>query len=306
MEANNIHLTLMDTELEGYTLVNRIQSFFIPLIVSYVNKKKEKHVAVYGSSVLKSNFLFFDGFSSHVQMIRDTAGKAQSLIEIYNFYKDLKWYQLFFPSTWVAAFWEGLLNCKAVRNRYRLTKSNLASMLEFSGNGSTILELAAGTAQAMLETMATLKARGIIVYATLVDTDQRSLEEARYLARFLGVEDQIETVVQDLIRYLRVNHNKKHFDVVEMVGIADYLDERQLAFVYHRSNEILKSGGKLITANITNNFEREFTHTVVNWPNMFYREMSHMDQVLRSAGFPMPHVFKEPTGVYVIGVSEKA
>lgn len=295
----------LNSDLEGFGLINRIQLLLIPFIVSFVKRKKEEHFKKTGSYKPKNNFLFFDGFSSHVQSIRDTAGTAAALVGIYNFYPNLRWYHFFFPSTWVAAFWEGLLNCKAVRNRYRLTKSSLLSALEISGNGSRVLELAAGTAQALLETMSLLKSRGIIVYATLVDTNPQSLEEAKALAKFLGVENQIEVVVYNLIHYLKENRDKEKFDVVEMVGISDYLNEKYLAFVYARSNEILKSGGKLITANIADNPEREFTHTVVNWPDMFYREVSHMDDVLRSSGFVNPHVFKEPTEVYVIGVGEK-
>ena len=295
----------LNPELESLTLVNRIQLAIIPFIVAYVKRKKEKHLQETGLPSLNKNFFLFDGFSSHLQLIRNVAGKSRALLEIYNFFPNLRWYDLFLPSTWVSAFWESLLNAKAVRNRYRLTKSTLLGALELKGNGARVLELAAGTSQALLETMSLLKSRGIIVHATLVDTDATSLEEARFLARHLGVEDQIETVVQNLVHYLKENYKNKKFDVVEMVGIADYLNEKYLAFVYETSNKILSDGGKFITANICDNPEKDFIHTVIDWPEMFYRDLVHMDQVLRSSGFT-PTVFKEPAEVYVIGVAEKA
>ena len=220
-------------KLESKTWVNWIQLMVIPSIVSYVKRKKEKHLRETGSHFLFKNFFFFDGFSSHVQLIRSVAGKSRALQEIYNFYPNLRVRDLIFPATWAAAFWEGLLNCKALRNRYRLTKSILLTTLENKGSGASILELAAGTSQALLETMATLKDYGIIVNATLVDIDPVSLNEAKALADYLGIGDQVTTVTQNLVFYLKENREKR-FDVVEMVGIADYLDEKTLSFVYRR------------------------------------------------------------------------
>ena len=294
-----------ESELEGFSFINRIQLFLMPFIVKYVKGKKEKIEKENGAKVLNSNFFFFDGFSAHVKLIRSVAGKSIALQEIYNFYPNFRWFHIFNPGMMIAAFWEGLLNCKAVRNRYRLTKSTLMGVLELKGSGARVLELAAGTSQALLETISILKKRGIIVYATLVDIDATSLEDAKALAKSLGVEDQVETVVQNLVSYLKENYKSKQFDVVEMVGIADYLNEKYLAYVYGMSNKILSIGGKLITANISDNPEKDFTHIVVDWPSMFYRDIAHMDSVLRQTGFFTPHVFKEPAEVYVIGVGEK-
>ena len=291
----------MSPDLESFTLVNWIQVLVMPHITDYVKKKKER----WSKGLRKSNFILFDGLSPHLDLIRSTAGQSRSLLEIYNFFPNLKWYHTFHPSIWISAFWESMLNAKAVRNRYRLTKSTLSSAISLKGDGARILELAAGTSQALLETIASCKKNGIRVFATLVDVSEISLAEARQLALQLGVEDQIETVVQDLVSYLKNNHKTKRFDVIEMVGIADYLSDKTLAFTYSLSYKMLQRGGKLITANIHDNHEKDFVHTVIDWPSMFYRNLAHMRDVLQDAGFTVPHVFKEPTEVYVIGVGQK-
>lgn len=294
----------LGVELEELTWVNRVQLFLMPYITEIVKRKKERQFLKTGQHQLKTNFLLFDG-TPWVMSIRKNAGKAQALTNIYNFFPSWRLIDFLNPVSWLEAFWASVMNCKAVRNRYRYTKSILQSAITLSGKDHVrVLELAAGTSQALLETVASFRSKKIDVYVTLVDIDQSSLDNAMKLAESLGVSDLVTTETQNLFVYLKENRKKVNFDVVEMVGIADYLDDKQSVLVYKLSNQVLVDGGKLITSNISDNPEREFVHTVVDWPDMYYREEKVIHDFLCESGFTKPTVFKEPA-MYVIGVAEK-
>ncbi len=295
--------------LEKFTFVNKIHTLVTPPITSYVKNKKEKHFQKTNSRVLETNFFLFDGLK-RIKIVRENGGKAGALAIIYNFWETVTFFELFLPTSWIEVFWASSLNCKSVRNRYKLIRSILSMAIyrryEINGDKDiNILEVAAGSSQVLIRTIAYMKRKGIIIKAKLIDIDEKSLESARHLAERLGVLDQIETKTQNLFKYFSTEDDRRTFDIIEMVGIADYLTDEQKDFVYGSSYKKLHKNGFLITANISDNPEREFIHTVADWPDMIYRKEEEMVDFVVKAGFTKNLVFKEPLGVYVIAVGEK-
>lgn len=300
---------LSNSFLETFSFLNRIHIFVMPFITAFVKRKKHKHFLKHGHSNLKTNFVLFDGLK-RVRIVRENVGKSGALHVIYNFWETVTFFDYISPASWLEAFWVSMLNCKSVRNRYKLIRSILSMSIYRvnhlnEGREINVLEVAAGSSQVLIKTIAFVKRKGITVRAKLIDIDDKSLETAKRLAEKLGVLDQIETKTQNLFKYFSTEDDGRKFDIVEMVGIADYLTDEQKDFVYGSTYKKLNKGGFFITANISDNPEREFIHTVADWPDMIYREREEMDKFVSSAGFSKRLVFKEPLGVYVVAVGEK-
>ena len=304
-----INEILSNSFLENFSFFNRIHIFVMPFITSFVKRKKHKHFLKHGHSNLKTNFFLFDGLK-RVRIVRENVGKSGALHVIYNFWETVTFFDYISPASWLEAFWFSVLNCKAVRNRYKLVRSILSMSIYRvnhinEGREINVLEVAAGSSQVLIKTIAYVKRKGIIVKAKLIDIDEKSLESAKRLAEKLGVADQIETKTQNLFKYFSTEDDGRSFDIVEMVGIADYLTDEQKDFVYGSTYKKLNKGGFFITANISDNPEREFIHTVADWPDMIYRGRDEMDKFVSGAGFSKRLIFKEPLGVYVVAVGEK-
>ena len=311
VEENNSHIKeiLDGSHLEKHSVLNHIHKIVMPPITSYVKKKKKKHLQKHGHDNLETNFWLFDGLK-RVKIVRENVGKSGALHVIYNFWETVTFFDYISPASWLEAFWVSMLNCKSVRNRYKLIRSILTMSIykmHHLKNGETIeiLEVAAGSSQVLIKTIAFLKKRGIKINAKLIDIDEKSLETAKRLAEKLGISDSIETKVQNLFKYFSTEGDGKKYDIIEMVGIADYLTDEQKYFVYGESNKKLNAGGFLITANISDNPEREFIHTVADWPDMIYRSKEEMEIFIGGSGFNKNLVFTEPLGVYVVAVGEK-
>ncbi len=95
-------------------------------------------------------------------------------------------------------------------------------------------------------------------------------------------------------------------DIVEMVGLMDYLDDKtaieMIGKIYHH----LGQNGSLIFSNINNNQEQRFVEEIVDWFQI-YRHPDQLGELLISGGFGSQHcrIICEPLGIQTIAIGTK-
>lgn len=202
--------------------------------------------------------------------------------------------------------WESnMLNAYAVRNRLKLVKKELKGIVqEKKGHHKVkILSLASGSARAVIEVIAELDDRDVEV--RLVDISRSALCYSKELARKYGVADKItwfRASARDVERFC----NDWNPDIVEMVGLMDYLDSREAVEIITKIHKCLNRNGTLIISNVTNNPERRFVREIANW-DMTYRDPHELCRLLAEGGFNNHHyrIVYEPTLIHAVAIASK-
>lgn len=200
------------------------------------------------------------------------------------------------------------LNSRAVRERKRqaaklITESIVRhSLWEERTDPFRILSLGSGSARADIEAMSQVP-EGINVHGTFLDSDPEALGYSEELARQLGVPAASVTTICGNVFYMGKHLNgSEPFDLIEIVGLFDYLDERAIGFILKHAVSRLKPGGRVLFANIVPNDEAPFVHEVVKWPRMYYRTPEEMAALLGRNGFSLERskLYIAPSGVYAM------
>lgn len=203
-------------------------------------------------------------------------------------------------------------NCRAVRNRLRLVKTLLRFAIfdiRKTRKEITIASLGAGSARAIIETIAELQNRGFDCQFTviLVDVSKNALHYSERLAKEYGIADSVNWIRRCGLLEEFVNNTHEHSpDIVEMVGIMDYFDKITSLDVISQIYDILTPFGVLITANIQNNPEKIFLDRVLEWP-MVHRGPEELAEIMLSAGFEAEdiEIIYEPLQIHGVVVARK-
>lgn len=237
----------------------------------------------------------FDGSCEHVNRIRDHAGKWQSLDTLYNLPAE-RCHPLV-----------NILNIQAIRNRFKLVKFLLKQELLALGEVQKprILEVAAGSAQAVIEVMAEIRQQQPEVQALLLDSDPTALAYAKLLSDRLEIGDRIQTVMGNALRPVGVIDQFQP-NLIEMVGLADYLGDSLLQRLLERFHRWLPTGGILVVGNVTaRNPEQAFIERLYKWPRMVYRSTEDLEKLIRNAGFSAYTIAIEPHNIHALAVAHK-
>lgn len=285
-------------------LLRRIFLVGAYVLVGWVLLKK-RVVSFLTEKMPRTNSLFFDG-SSLVRDVKESAGTWRALDIAYN-YTNVSMTR--FQRDALSHIWLNIRNAKAVRNRLRLVKRILKVVVRSIAfrrkNGEVrILELAAGSAQGLIEVARELRDEGIMLRMLLVDKDPTALAYAEKLALEHGVQAQFE--VAD-VGNGKLESIAEIFqpDIIEVVGLIDYYDDRRSARLFKRIFDLLPPSGVFLTANIMPNPERRILHVLYNWPKMFYRTEKGLISLFQDIGFASQATYKEPLNVYCIGLAYK-
>lgn len=272
------------------------------LITFWVIVKKHVRKTI-GLGNPKTNSLWFDGLGQSCQKVKEGQASWRALDEIYNyrFRKNRGLCGL------ISDFWEGMLNCQAVRNRFKVAKEEIRrAILEFSGQDEVrVISLAAGSAQAVIETVAELSAEGFIpkIKVMLVDVDKTALEYARKLADCYHVENSFLTTEASVACIKKISKNFQPH-IVEMIGLLDYLIDEKAIKLIGKIYQSLPSNGIFLTCNICPNVERSFLRWVVNWP-MVYRRLQQLSSIVVRGGFAKLRLIREPLNIHCLAVARK-
>lgn len=203
------------------------------------------------------------------------------------------------------AFWQNSYNARSVRARGEFVKKAgrlILSKLEDHGkpNPLKIASLGSGSANQLLEGIASTRLNSARSEVTLVDFNAEALKSGEKKAKNLEVNVQLEnkTIGQFLSRT-----SQNHLHLIEMVGIADYLKQHQLKRYLPKIRSKLDQHGLFIGANISSKLESNFAHQVACWPSMYYRTSKELIQFLGEAGFNT--IWMRKCGLYSVWVAQK-
>ncbi len=260
-------------------------------LIVFIVFLKKKILNIFGVSP-KRNSLFFDGLGKTCKFVKDTAGAADSMHEIYNYP---------FKCGIISDFHQGCLNCQAVRNRFRLDKIIIGKLIEALPEKKEvkILSLASGTGQALIELMAKMPNRNI--KALFVDRDNKSHDMALALAEQNFVVNKISFVVDDAFAVEKYYDFKP--DIIEVIGLLEYLMDEEAIELIRKIRGIMVPCGKLVISSIRKNIETRFVTWVIDWP-MVYREPKQLKNLLHAGGFVKVFIDKEPLNIHSIAVAE--
>lgn len=272
------------------------------LIGAYVRTKKFVY-SILGLGHPRTNFWLVDGVSLNSRRVKEGAARWPALDVAYNF-RAGEGVNAF--CRWIDGFWMQIRNAQAVRNRLRIAKRELmraVMSVQRCGEPVRVLSLAAGSAQGVIEMVAQAKLHGIEVRLLLLDIDQSALQYALELARLHGVEEHVDTREGDVLFFDRKVGGFEP-DIVEMLGLADYLETKIVIMLFRKIRRILKPQGFLLTCHVHPNSEVFFLRHVVNW-DMIYRTIGEFKELLIASDFVNSSVITEPHGIHSIAVAQK-
>ncbi len=213
---------------------------------------------------------------------------------------------------WARLFIENIHNSMAVRNRLRVVKSEFGRFmgvrLAEGFQETKVLSVAAGSSRAIMEELAVLNGRGYDrIKLRMVDINREALLDGRKLVAKLGISESVEFIRAHILIFKRYLEDGYKPDFVEIVGLLDYLDEEQITKLLVQVRNHLSKGGEVLFSNIAPNDEEEFTHRIVGWPKMQYRDSQDLLRVATAAGFTPDklRIISEPLGIYNIVSARK-
>ena len=191
------------------------------------------------------------------------------------------------PASYIENFflsiWLGRNNAKAVRNRLRLVKKEIKKMitkLVAENKEVKIVNVASGSARAVLESVDEMSLdKDVELSAVFIDRNHEAISFSqqlagnhKYLASFKWVKDTAEN-------FFKTDGHKMKFNIAELVGLLEYLDDKEATEMFSMLHSTLETGGVLITSNITHNIEKRFISEVLGW-KMIYRSADEFASLL--------------------------
>lgn len=243
------------------------------------------------------NTFWFDGLGTSCRGIKEGVASWKALDIIYKYPK----------GTLADAFWIGMVNAQAVRNRLKIVRCEIYDLAKHIAldreQEVRIFSIACGSAQAVIEVLVLLKQEGILAQVFLTDREQSALDYAWDLAVKNGVEKQVSFAVAKASEVEQLAGEFKP-NIVEMVGLLDYYIHPKAVRLFRRVRNVLATtGGFFITCNVIPNPEMRFLKWVINWV-MVYRSPKELESVADEAGFDKHYLLREPLNVHVVIVAE--
>lgn len=263
---------------------------------------KKKFYQLFKKPLPKINNFWVDGLGLSARKVKNKPASWQAVDEIYNyeFHRSKKLGVL------VDDFWGNIKNCQALRNRFKLVKQEIRrAILRFSNDHKEVrlISLACGSAQAVLETIAELKAKGVIVSAFLIDIDQEALDYAISLAYKLDIADKVQVFKGSVSQVTKLSKKFKP-QIIEMLGLLDYIPQKKAIKLAEKIKQSLEPNGIFITCNIAPNLEMNFVKWVINW-SMIYRKPEELLEIAIEAGFGDFRIIYEPLKIHGLIIAQK-
>jgi hypothetical protein len=237
-----------------------------------------------------TNFLI-DMTAPTIKEVRDGATTHQALDALYMNQKFSSRHGILKGAMEYA--WFRLGNARAVRNRLKLVKKFLRTiilerMTHDSDQKIRIFSLGCGSSRAIIETLYELRKGDQINMdrfdISLLDKAPEALELSRQIIREHNLKEIGFSFIADEVGNFPVHLDGDKIEIIEMVGVLDYLKNRSAIRMFRKINNSLKKEGFFITANIRKNSETSFLNKTIRW-FMIYREPEELMHLLLSAGF---------------------
>lgn len=250
-----------------------------------------------------------DGTCPTVAVLRQGATGWKSMHALYN------WHQL--PETPLHAkflewAWLNSRQAQAIRNRFRLVVKELEeSLKEQHQSGKSkikLYSLAGGSGQSAFEAASRFPdPEKLELY--LLDKDKTALEQSYKLAREdFKLTNKLELLELDVLAASpeELKEHQAAAQVIEMIGLMDYLQEEENIEALTRAFSILEEDGDLITAHIHPNEEKILLEKILEWAPMDYKTPTHFKKILENHPSGKIHQFKtEPHRIHSVARLKK-
>jgi hypothetical protein len=248
-----------------------------------------------------SNSFFVDGLGKKCRMVKEGSASWRALEVLY----DHEPRETGDFGDRLDNFWLRSPNAQAVRNRLKIVTNEINREINRlsqtrQGRPIRIASIACGSARAVFQCVreASLNCRS--VEFLLLDIDPAAIEHALVMAERYGIRDCVRTEILNVFMIGKLEKVLADYkpDIVEMVGLLDYLKDKRAVRIFTAISRALASDGVLITCNVVPNAEARFLKWVVDWP-MIYRTR-HELQVLLEDHFGMLQFLLEPWGIHAV------
>ena len=206
--------------------------------------------------------------------------------------------------------WFNLNNAKALRNRLKLVKKLLNQTVNLKikeGKREIIIySLASGSSRAVIDTVKKFENSNISFCIRLLDKSEDALKVSKDIIENKKIKSNDIKLIKDKVRNFPKYCLDGQPDIIEMVGLLDYLDQKKCLLILKKIYNNLAPDGILITANIRNNKERKFFDKVLSWV-MVYREPDDISNILVESGFKPENVtiYYEPLITHGVAIAKK-
>lgn len=274
-------------------------------LIGWLQMRTIKLLAQLPPKIAQTVFLAFSGRNDDTRVVFNNVTTWKALEVMYTYQERRMKEKVGFGSR----FWENFLdNARSIRNRLTLAKEELSQAIRKIDNDRElvhIVSIGSGSARSVLETIEFFNGKSPQIKALLIDSDQTAIEFSRRLARELDINGYTTRLTGN---FFRLERDAAEFnpDVIELVGLLDYLTDKQAIVLLGKAYRILTIKGYLITGNIAPNIEAPFVTKGINWP-MIYRTPEELQALLIEAGFSAKNVRleQEPLGVHMVAIAQK-
>jgi len=217
-------------------------------------------------------------------------------------------------------FWHHIVSQpKAIRNRVKIIASILKDEIRrlvlvekkrfdtvsVNNNPIQVLTIAGGSARSIVYALHSLvRQQGLNLKVVNVDKDISALRCGEVLVSQYGLSDYFEWIEGNANNLGELVKDRK-FDIIEVVGLIDYLSEERAMKLLNSLKTFLKPDGLFVAANVTHNSEVPFVYKT-GWPRMFYRSPSDFYGLLQKTGFVLRGpILLDPLKVHLIARATK-
>lgn len=206
----------------------------------------------------------------------------------------------------VTYFWQTTSSAKALRNRLKLVRKEVDKAISSMNKKEiAVLNLACGSNMAVIEAAAKYKNDfSIAVFG--VDKNEQAILDAEKLASDFGIGSTFKGCRNTISGFLNENKHLK-FDVIEMVGFLDYVEDDKAIALFNQIYSALKEDGVFITGNVLDNPERRFITDVVGWPRLIFRDGRDLANLISNSEFHdcETRIVNEPQNIHAVVICRK-
>lgn len=253
----------------------------------------------------------FDGLTAN-QVIEKTmpSTKASKIISDYNSYINTPVGNGDIFSVGARDFFKGVVDAKAIR-----TRAETAGMLimehfnkQTSRDNRNLISasLGCGAASPVYKLVKSLEKNPSVNFAKilLVDQDPMALATAHSLSSTEGLQDKIELHLSNLISSPITSYiEPESVDVVDLLGLFEYLPEEYGVALLQTVKEIVKPSGVIIFGNmLASRPQQDFFANVVRWPRLKQRSINDVYGMILKADLDLDKTITRipHEGVYAI------
>lgn len=190
---------------------------------------------------------------------------------------------------------------RASRNRLQMVTQILMDLIsQQSTSGKvTIVGVGAGPGRHVQTSISRLNLTADRITAYLIDLDDDAFDYGCRLAEQLGIADSINFLQGDAREIHEVLPDVKPH-IVKLIGLVEYLNDRQLSELLRAMHAVMVPGGYLITHGLTDPYHGSpFLKRIFGLEHI-KRTADDIKQIVESNGFRTVHQVTEPMKIYPI------